>query len=178
MPRRNRPERHKVAPDPRYNSLTLQQFINKVMLNGKKGTAERIVYGALAHVEERTRRDPMDVFQQAMRNVSPQMEVKPRRVGGATYQVPVEIRADRRTALAVRWLLAAARSRGSGRAAARSSTRGSTALPASFRSRRGTARRRRGATSHSSARRTPCAGGSPPHAPGAVAPWRSASPRS
>lgn len=112
MPRRNRPERHKVAPDPRYNSLTLQQFINKVMLNGKKGTAERIVYGALAHVEERTRRDPMDVFQQAMRNVSPQMEVKPRRVGGATYQVPVEIRADRRTALAVRWLLAAARSRG------------------------------------------------------------------
>ena len=112
MPRRNRPERHKIAPDPRYNSQPLQQFINKVMMNGKKGTAERIVYGALAHVEERTRRDPMDVFQQAMRNVTPQMEVKPRRVGGATYQVPVEIRADRRTALAVRWLLTAARARG------------------------------------------------------------------
>jgi small subunit ribosomal protein S7 len=112
MPRRNRPERHKIAPDPRYNSQPLQQFINKVMMNGKKGTAERIVYGALAHIEDRTRRDPMDVFQQAMRNVTPQMEVKPRRVGGATYQVPVEIRADRRTALAVRWLLTAARARG------------------------------------------------------------------
>jgi small subunit ribosomal protein S7 len=112
MPRRNRPERHKIEPDPRYNSLILQQFINKVMLNGKKGTAERIVYGALEHIEERTRRDPLDVFQQAMRNVTPQMEVKPRRVGGATYQVPVEIRADRRAALAVRWILAAARARG------------------------------------------------------------------
>ncbi len=112
MPRRNRPERHKALPDPRYNSLVLQQFINKVMMNGKKGAAERIVYGALTHIEERTRRDGIDVFQQAMRNVTPQMEVKPRRVGGATYQVPVEIRADRRTALAVRWILAAARARG------------------------------------------------------------------
>lgn len=112
MPRRNRPERHKIAPDPRYNSLNIQQFINKVMMNGKKGTAERIVYGALELIQERTRRDPMDVFQQAIRNVTPQMEVKPRRVGGATYQVPVEIRADRRAALAVRWLLVAARARG------------------------------------------------------------------
>ncbi len=112
MPRRNRPERHKIPPDPRYNSHVLQQFINKVMMNGKKGAAERIVYGALAHIEERTRRDGIDVFQQAMRNVTPQMEVKPRRVGGATYQVPVEIRADRRAALAVRWILTAARARG------------------------------------------------------------------
>ena len=112
MPRRNRPERRPIDPDPRYNSVALQQFINKVMMNGKKGTAERIVYGALDHILERTRQDPMDLFQQAMRNVTPQMEVKPRRVGGATYQVPVEIRADRRTALAVRWLLAAARARG------------------------------------------------------------------
>ena len=111
MPRRNRPERHKALPDPRYNSLVLQQFINKVMMNGKKGAAERIVYGALTHIEERTRRDGIDVFQQAMRNVTPQMEVKPRRVGGATYQVPVEIRADRRNALAIRWLLTAARAR-------------------------------------------------------------------
>lgn len=115
MPRRNRPERRPIAPDPRFNSVALQQFINKVMMNGKKGTAERIVYGAMEHLQERTRQDPLDVFQQAMRNVTPQMEVKPRRVGGATYQVPVEIRADRRTALAVRWLLAAARAR-SGRA--------------------------------------------------------------
>ena len=112
MPRRNRPERHTIPPDPRYNSHVLQQFINKVMMNGKKGAAERIVYGALAHIEERTRRDGIDVFQQAMRNVTPQMEVKPRRVGGATYQVPVEIRADRRAALAVRWILTAARARG------------------------------------------------------------------
>jgi len=112
MPRRNRPQRHKINPDPRYDSLVLAQFINKVMWSGKKGTAERIVYGAFAHVEERTRRDPMDVFQQAMRNVTPQMEVKPRRVGGATYQVPVEIRAERRSALAIRWILTAARARG------------------------------------------------------------------
>ena len=112
MSRRRRAEIRKILPDPRHNSVDLAKFINNVMMNGKKGTAERIVYGALAHIEERTRRDPMDVFQQAMRNVTPQMEVKPRRVGGATYQVPVEIRADRRTALAVRWLLAAARARG------------------------------------------------------------------
>jgi small subunit ribosomal protein S7 len=117
MPRRNRPVRRKINSDPRYNSVTLQEFINKLMMNGKKGTAERIVYGALAHIEARTRQDPMDVFQSAIRNVTPQMEVKPRRVGGATYQVPVEIRADRRSALAVRWLLTAARKRG-GRAMA------------------------------------------------------------
>ena len=73
MPRRNRPERRPIAPDPRFNSVALQQFINKVMMNGKKGTAERIVYGAMEHLQERTRQDPLDVFQQAMRNVTPQM---------------------------------------------------------------------------------------------------------
>lgn len=117
MPRRNRPERRQVKPDPRYDSVSIQQFIHKIMLNGKKGVAERIMYQAMDRVQEQTRQDPIDVFQQALRNVTPQMEVKPRRVGGATYQVPVEIRADRRNALAVRWLLRAARSR-SGRSMA------------------------------------------------------------
>lgn len=112
MPRRNRPEKRDIKPDPRFSSVQIQQFINKIMLDGKKGTAERIMYGALGRIEEQTRQDPMEVFQQALRNVTPQMEVKPRRVGGATYQVPIEIRADRRNALAVRWILRAARSRG------------------------------------------------------------------
>lgn len=112
MPRRNRPEKHDIKPDPRFSSVQIQQFINKIMMGGKKGTAERIMYGALGRIEEQTRQDPMEVFQQALRNVTPQMEVKPRRVGGATYQVPIEIRADRRNALAVRWILRAARARG------------------------------------------------------------------
>ena len=111
MPRRNRPERRTIKPDPRYNSATLQQFVNKVMMDGKKGVAERVVYGALDQIQERTRQDPLEVFQQALRNVAPQMEVKPRRVGGATYQVPVEVRSDRAHALATRWLLQAVRSR-------------------------------------------------------------------
>ncbi len=111
MPRRNRPERRRIDPDPRYNNATVQQTINRVMQRGKKGTAERIVYEALHRVGESTRQDALEVFLQALRNVTPQMEVKPRRVGGATYQVPVEIRADRRNALAIRWLLTAARAR-------------------------------------------------------------------
>ncbi len=111
MPRRNRPERRRIDPDPRYNNATVQQTINRVMQRGKKGTAERIVYQALHRVGESTRQDALEVFLQALRNVTPQMEVKPRRVGGATYQVPVEIRADRRNALAIRWLLTAARAR-------------------------------------------------------------------
>lgn len=111
MPRRNRPERHRIDPDPQYNNVTVQQTINRVMQRGKKGTAERIVYGALDRVGESTRQDSLEVFLQALRNITPQMEVKPRRVGGATYQVPVEIRADRRNALAIRWLLTAARAR-------------------------------------------------------------------
>ena len=111
MPRRNRPERRRIDPDPQYNNVTVQQTINRVMQRGKKGTAERIVYRALDRVGESTRQDSLEVFLQALRNITPQMEVKPRRVGGATYQVPVEIRADRRNALAIRWLLTAARAR-------------------------------------------------------------------
>lgn len=111
MPRRNRPERRRHAPDPKFNSIPVQQTINKLMQAGKKGTAERIMYEAFAMVEERLRQDPLEAFQQALRNITPQMEVKPRRVGGATYQVPVEIRAERRHSLAVRWLVTAARAR-------------------------------------------------------------------
>ncbi len=112
MPRRNRPEQRPLQADPRYNSVLIQQTINKVMYNGKKGGAETIVYKALDRIQERSRQDPLDVFQQALRNITPQMEVKARRVGGTTYQVPVEIRADRRNTLAIRWLLTAARARG------------------------------------------------------------------
>ena len=101
MPRRNRPERRHTPADPKFNSLPVQQAINKIMLNGKKGTAERIMYDALARVEERLRQDPLEAFNQALRNVTPQMEVKPRRVGGATYQVPIEIRAERRNSCAI-----------------------------------------------------------------------------
>ena len=111
MPRRNRPERRLVRPDPRYNDIQVQILINKVMTRGKKSTAERVVYGAFGEVQDRTGRDPVDTFRQAMSNVSPVLEVKPRRVGGTTYQVPVEIRAERRTALAMRWLLMGARDR-------------------------------------------------------------------
>jgi len=111
MPRRNRPERRRLRPDAKYNSPPVQQTINKLMLNGKKGVAETIMYDAMTRVEERLRQDPLESFLQALRNITPQMEVKPRRVGGATYQVPVEIRADRRSSLAVRWLVGAARAR-------------------------------------------------------------------
>ena len=112
MPRRSRPEKREVVPDPRYASRTVAMFINKVMENGKKSTAERIMYDALNLVGERTGRAPMDTFEQALRNATPAVEVKPRRVGGATYQVPVDIRAERRMALAIRWLLRSARARG------------------------------------------------------------------
>ena len=111
MPRRNRPETRIIPPDPRYQSLPLQQTVNRIMLKGKKGVAERIIYGALDRVEQQTRQEPNEIFQQALRNCTPQMEVKPRRVGGATYQVPVEIRGQRRTSLAIRWMVAAARAR-------------------------------------------------------------------
>ena len=111
MPRRAKVEKRAVLPDPRYNSRTLGKLINKVMTRGKKSTAERIVYTALGLIEARMRRNPLDVFELAMRNATPMIEVKPRRVGGATYQVPVEIRTDRRVALAMRWLIGSARSR-------------------------------------------------------------------
>ncbi len=112
MPRRNRPERRPVTPDPRYNSEVVAKFINNVMERGKKSLASRIVYQAFDIIAERTGRPPLEVFEEALKNATPLVEVKPRRVGGATYQVPVEIRADRRQALAMRWLISFARDRG------------------------------------------------------------------
>lgn len=112
MPRRSRPEKREIAPDARYSSRSVAMFINKIMTRGKKGTAERIMYDALNLIGERTNRNPLDTFEQALRNATPVIEVKPRRVGGATYQVPVDIRAERRQALAMRWLLRSARARG------------------------------------------------------------------
>src|SRR2546425_10444256 len=112
MPRRARVEKREVAPDPRFGSRTLTRFMNKLMVSGKKSLAERIVYTALDNVEKTARRSPIEVFDTALRNATPLLEVKPRRVGGATYQVPVEIRPERRLALARRWLVRFARQRG------------------------------------------------------------------
>jgi small subunit ribosomal protein S7 len=100
-----------VTPDPVYQSRLLAKFINNLMIKGKKSTAEEIVYGALDRMEKQAKRPAIEVFDQAIRNATPILEVKPRRVGGATYQVPVEIRGDRRQALAFRWILKAARAR-------------------------------------------------------------------
>lgn len=111
MPRRYRPPKRKIEPDVRYHSVQVQSFINRVMKNGKKSTATRLTYDALDMIEKDLKKDPLEVFQQALKNVSPVMEVKPRRVGGATYQVPMEVSADRQFALATRWILAAARAR-------------------------------------------------------------------
>ncbi len=111
MPRRKRPERRITNPDPKYNNRTVERFINKLMRHGHKAKAQAIVYGAFDAVEERGDAPAIDAFDEAIRNVMPQIEVKPRRVGGATYQVPVEIRGDRRYSLAVRWLISSARTR-------------------------------------------------------------------
>jgi len=111
MPRRYRPPRRVVAPEPKYNSELLGAFINKVMKRGKKSTARRLVYEAMDIIARRTKGDPLEAFEQAVSNASPLLEVKPRRVGGATYQVPVEVSSHRRVSLAMRWLLASARSR-------------------------------------------------------------------
>ncbi|HZT08544.1 MAG TPA: 30S ribosomal protein S7 [Chloroflexota bacterium] len=111
MPRRARVVRREIPPDSKYGSRTLAKFINKVMIGGKKSLAERIVYQALENVERQGHQNPLDIFDQAMRNATPILEVKPRRVGGATYQVPVEIRGDRRVSLAMRWLIGSARGR-------------------------------------------------------------------
>jgi small subunit ribosomal protein S7 len=111
MPRRYRPERRRITPDVRYNNIQVQSFINRVMERGKKSLATTLVYDAFDLIGERTKKDPMEVFEQAIKNVSPVMEVKPRRVGGATYQVPMEVPSHRRFALATRWILAAARGR-------------------------------------------------------------------
>lgn len=111
MPRRARAVKREILPDARYSNRVVTKFINKIMQRGKKSLAERIMYGALARLAERTGRDPIEVFEAAMRNATPVLEVKPRRVGGATYQVPVEIKGDRRVSLAIRWLLLSARAR-------------------------------------------------------------------
>ena len=111
MPRRYRPEKRKVNPDVRYNSVQVQSFINRVMKNGKKSVATTLVYGAFDLIGERTNKNPLEVFEQAINNVSPVMEVKPRRVGGATYQVPIEVPPHRQFALATRWILASTRDR-------------------------------------------------------------------
>ncbi len=109
--RRNRAELRPVTPDPRYNSAVVAKFINNVMERGKKSIAASIVYDALAQVEERTKRPPIEVFEEALKNATPLVEVKPRRVGGATYQIPVEIGASRRMALAMRWMIDNSRKR-------------------------------------------------------------------
>ena len=111
MPRRGQVEHHIAAPDPKYNSLVVSQFINRVMERGKKVTAERLIYDAFAIIEEKTKKPPMEVFETALRNAGPSLEVKPRRVGGATLQVPVEVSSVRRNALAMRWLIANSRAR-------------------------------------------------------------------
>lgn len=111
MPRRSKVERRIPTPDARYNSELVARFINKVMQRGKKGLAETIVYDALQTIQERTGRDALEVFEQAINNATPLLEVKPRRVGGATYQVPVQIEGQRRTSLAFRWLLASSKAR-------------------------------------------------------------------
>jgi len=111
MSRRNKPEARNILPDSRFNSIQVQVFINNVMKNGKKSVATRLVYDAIDMVEDRAKRNGLEVFEQALKNVGPQMEVKPRRVGGATYQVPVEIKGDRRWALAMRWLISYAKQR-------------------------------------------------------------------
>lgn len=111
MPRKRVIARREVLPDPKYGSVQLAKFITILMLSGKKSLAERIIYGALARVSEKANQDPMDVLEKALENVRPLVEVKSRRVGGATYQVPVEVRPERRSTLAMRWLVEAARKR-------------------------------------------------------------------
>ena len=111
MARRRRPERREILPDPRFGDVVLSKFMNSVMLDGKKSVAESIVYGALEAVEARAKKEPLGVFHEALANIRPNIEVRSRRVGGATYQVPVEVRTERRQALAIRWLISAARGR-------------------------------------------------------------------
>jgi small subunit ribosomal protein S7 len=111
MSRRHSAERREVDPDPKFQDLVLTKFMNAVMEQGKKSVAERIVYGALDKMESRAKSNPVQLFHQALENVMPAVEVRSRRVGGATYQVPVEVRPERRQALAIRWIISAARSR-------------------------------------------------------------------
>lgn len=112
MPRRRVVAKREILPDPKYGNKTLAKFINHVMVSGKKSLSERIVYGALDKIEERSKKDPVEIFEKALDDLKPVVEVKSRRVGGATYQVPVEVRPSRRVALAMRWLVDSARKRG------------------------------------------------------------------
>ncbi len=113
MSRRNEAPKREILPDPKYGSVKLAKFINIMMLDGKKAVAERVIYGALDVIKEKSSAvEPLDILEQALENVSPAVEVKSRRVGGATYQVPVEVRPVRRNALAMRWVIEAARKRG------------------------------------------------------------------
>ena len=111
MSRRHPAEKREINPDPKFGDIIVSKFMNNVMEDGKKSVAESIVYGAFDLIESKTRQDPLAIFHQALENVAPQIEVRSRRVGGATYQVPVEVRTERRQALAIRWLLSATRGR-------------------------------------------------------------------
>ena len=112
MSRRHRAEKREINPDPKFGNLVVSKFMNSIMYQGKKSVAEQIVYGAFDIIEGKTKSNPVGVFQQALDNVMPAIEVRSRRVGGATYQVPVEVRTDRQQALAIRWLIESARKRG------------------------------------------------------------------
>ena len=112
MPRRGNVPKREVLPDPMYHSVLVTKLVNSIMLDGKKGVAQKVVYGAFEIVEEKTGKNGLEAFQQAMENIMPTLEVKTRRVGGATYQVPIEVRPERRQTLGLRWLTAYSRSRG------------------------------------------------------------------
>ena len=111
MSRRHRADKREILPDPKFGSTVVTKFMNSIMYEGKKSTAERIVYGAFDVIQAKTKQDPLGIFRNALDNVMPSIEVRSRRVGGATYQVPVEVRSVRRQALGIRWLIAAARDR-------------------------------------------------------------------
>ncbi len=111
MSRRHRAERRETLPDPKFGNIKISRFMNSIMRQGKKSVAELIVYGALDQIEAKVKQNPLSVFEQALDNVSPSVEVRSRRVGGATYQVPVEVRPERRQTLAIRWIIIAARER-------------------------------------------------------------------
>jgi small subunit ribosomal protein S7 len=119
MPRRRVVAKREILPDPKFHDITLAKFINHVMVSGKKAVAERIVYGALSEIEEKGSTNPLETFEKALEEIAPLVEVKSRRVGGATYQVPVEVRPSRRNALAMRWLVDSARGRSEKTMAAR-----------------------------------------------------------
>ncbi|MBQ2829411.1 MAG: 30S ribosomal protein S7 [Oscillospiraceae bacterium] len=112
MPRRGNVPKREILPDPMYNSVLVTKLVNSIMLDGKKGVAQKVVYGAFDTIKEKTGNEPLDVFTQAMENIMPSLEVKARRVGGATYQVPMDVRPARRQTLGLRWLTAYARARG------------------------------------------------------------------